>query len=326
MIDYKDYVVLNGLKQRIHIRGTSQDNPILLFLHGGPGVTNRHFVIGSNSDLCDAFTIVAWDQRGTCGSYEGCRKETLTVSNMVEDASELVNYLCNKYNKDKLFIIGGSWGSCLGTLLAKRHPEHIAGYIGFGQMVDGPLNEELSYKFAREEAIKHDDKKSASILDELGMPVNGVYKTGYDGMMAQRRIMMKYGGYSQDKAKRSYFSSMVVPVLKSGEYTFKEIIGFVKGYQFVLRAMWDEVAGINLLKETEGKIDVPYFILDGRLDNNTPASLVQDYYEKLEAPQKDLIWFETAGHNPLGDCPEEFKKAIREKLLPIAQKAGNCRI
>ena len=119
---------------------------------------------------------------------------------------------------------------------------------------------------------------------------------------------------------------MVVPVLKSGEYTFKEIIGFVKGYQFVLRAMWDEVAGINLLKETEGKIDVPYFILDGRLDNNTPASLVQDYYEKLEAPQKDLIWFETAGHNPLGDCPEEFKKAIREKLLSIAEKAGNCRI
>ncbi|MBQ1299597.1 MAG: alpha/beta hydrolase, partial [Erysipelotrichaceae bacterium] len=77
--------------------------------------------------------------------------------------------------------------------------------------------------------------------------------------------------------------------------------------------------------ETEGKIDVPYFILDGRLDNNTPASLVQDYYEKLEAPQKDLIWFETAGHNPLGDCPEEFKKAIREKLLPIAEKA-DCRI
>ena len=319
MIDYKDYVNLNGLKQRIHVKGTDENNPILLFLHGGPGVTNRHFVIGSNADLCDDFTIVAWDQRGTCGSYEGCTKESLTVSSIVEDANELVKYLCEKYNKEKIFIIGGSWGSCLGTLLAKRHPEHIAAYIGFGQLVDGPLNEELSYKFAYDEAVKHNDQDAIKKLETIGKPVNGIYKDGYDGMMAQRKIMMKYGGYSQDKAKRSYFSSMVVPVLKSGEYSFKEIVGFVKGYQFVLRNMWDEVASLNLLKETEGKIDVPYYIFDGRLDNNTPASLVQDYYEKLEAPDKDLIWFENAGHNPLGDCPEEFKKCIREKLLPLAK-------
>ncbi len=323
MFDYKEKVLLNGLKQMIHVKGTDENNPILLFLHGGPGVANRHFVIGSNSDLCYAFTIVAWDQRGTCGSYEGCRKETLSVSSIVEDANELVKLLCDRYHKDKIFIIGGSWGSCLGTLLAKRHPEHLAAYIGFGQVVNGPLNEKLSYEFAYEEAAKHHDEKSLSILKELGKPVNGVYKSGYDGMMAQRKIMMKYGGYSQDKKKRSYFSSMVVPVLKSGEYSLKEIIGFVKGYQFVLRTMWDEVASLDLLKETEGKLDIPYFIFDGRLDNNTPASLVQDYYEQIKAPQKDLIWFDEAGHNPLGDCPEEFKKCIREKLLPIAEKLNN---
>ena len=320
MVDYIQTVAINGVSQKIHVKGNDIHNPILLFLHGGPGVANRHFVIGSNSDLCDDFTIVAWDQRGTCGSFKGCDKSSLTVSQIVNDAADLVEFLCDTLGQKKLFVIGGSWGSCLGTLLVKRHPERIAAYIGFGQFVDGPLNEELSYEFALEQAKAHGDKKAVKKLTELGKPVNGVYKTGYAGMMAQRKIMMKYGGYSQDSKKRSYLSSMVIPILKSKEYTWKDIIGFVKGYSFVLKAMWDEVAGINLLKETEGRVEVPYFIFDGRLDNNTPASLVEDYYNALSAPEKDLIWFDKAGHNPLGDCPDEFKKCIREKLLPIAKK------
>jgi len=320
MIDLIQMVTLNGLPQKIHIKGNDVKNPVLLFLHGGPGVANRHFVIGSNSDLCDDFTIVAWDQRGTCGSYKGCDKATLTIAQLVDDAAELVEFLCDTLGKEKIFVIGGSWGSCLGTLLVKRYPEKIAAYIGFGQMVNGPLNEELSYRFALEQAQAHDDKKAVRQLEELGQPVDGVYKTGYDGMMLQRRIMMKYGGYSQDEKKRSYFDSMVVPILKSKEYTKSDVLGFVKGYSFVLKAMWDEVARIDLLKETEGRVEVPYFIFDGRLDNNTPASLVEDYYNALSAPEKDLIWFDKAGHNPLGDCPEEFKKCIREKLLPLAER------
>ena len=317
MVDFIQMVELNGFPQKIHVKGNDVKNPVLLFLHGGPGVANRHFVIGSNSDLCDDFTIVAWDQRGTCGSFKGCKRETLTVSQLVEDANELVNFLCDSFGKEKIFIIGGSWGSCLGTLLAKRHPERIAAYIGFGQFVDGPKNEELSYQFALEQALAHDDKAAIKTLGKLGHPVGGVYKTGYDGMMAQRKIMMKYGGYSQDAKKRSYLDSMVIPILKSKEYSKEDIAGFVQGYSFVLKAMWDEVAGLNLMKETGGRVEVPYYIFDGRLDNNTPASLVEEYYNALSAPDKDLIWFDNAGHNPLGDCPDEFKKCIREKLLPL---------
>ncbi|MBQ1531512.1 MAG: alpha/beta hydrolase [Solobacterium sp.] len=322
MIDYKETVVLNGLPQRIHVKGQKASNPVLLFLHGGPGVTNRHSVIEANSDLCDAFTIVAWDQRGTCGSYEGCKAEDLTVSQLTEDAAELVKYLCETFDQEKVFIIGGSWGSCLGTLLAKRHPEHIAAYVGFGQFVDGPANEKLSYQFALDEARRHNDKKSVEKLVRIGYPVDGVYPHVYEDMMTQRKIMMKYGGYSQDKKKRSYLSATILPVLRSKEYTAKEITDYVRGYQFVLKNMWKEVAGLNMLKETEGVVEVPYFIFDGRLDNNTPASLVQDYYDQLQAPEKDLIWFDQAGHNPLGDCPEAFKKCLREKLLPIAEREG----
>ena len=123
MIDIKEKINLNGLDQKIHIKGNDENNPILLFLHGGPGVTNRHSVMTSNDDLLDDFTIVAWDQRGTAGSYKGAKAQDLTITQMIEDASELVNYLCDKFNKKKIFVIGGSCGSHLSrrTFSAPRY-------------------------------------------------------------------------------------------------------------------------------------------------------------------------------------------------------------
>ena len=318
MIDYKELVLLNGFHQKIHVKTDDVSKPVLLFLHGGPGVPNRHSVMINDTDLLDSFTLVCWDQRGTAGSYKGCDPKTLTVQQLVDDAKQLVEYLCKTFHKEKIFIIGGSWGSLLGTLLAHQYPEHLGAYVGFGQFVDGPLNEQLSYEFALNEAKKHNDEKAVKQLQLMGYPVDGSYPRPYEDMMIQRNIMMKYGGYSQNAKKRSYFSSMVVPVIKSKEYTASDLNGYIKGYKFVLQNMWKEVSRINLLKETNGKFDIPYYILDGRLDNNTPASLVEDYYEAIEAPDKKLIWFDEAGHNPLGDCPEQFKEKLRELLLNIS--------
>ena len=159
-------------------------------------------------------------------------------------------------------------------------------------------------------------------MEKVGPPVNGVYKGGFDGMMAQRNIMMKYGGYSKSAKKRSYFSSFVVPVLFSGEYSLRDIYGLARGYQYVLTEMWDAVGATNF-PETCTKFDVPYFVFDGVLDQNTPASLVQGWFDSIEAPQKELIWFEESGHNPMGDEPERFKKLLIDRLSAIAKKEIN---
>ena len=320
MIDKKMMVTLGGLPQKIHIKGNNEKNPILLFLHGGPGVCNRHTVMTTHADLCRYFTLVAWDQRG--GSYRGAAVETLTVDRLVEDAHELVLWLCREFGRDKLFIIGGSWGSELGTLLAYRYPEHLAAYVGFGQVVNGAKNEELSYRFALEAARKAGDAKSIAILEKVGPPVQGVYKGGFDGMMAQRRVMMKYGGYSQSRKKRSYFRSTVLPMVFSGEYSLSDLIGVAKGYKYVLTAMWPQVGATDLQRDCP-RFEIPYFIFDGRLDQNTPAALVQDYFDGLTAPVKELIWFEHSGHNPMTDEPERFKALLVDRLTAIAQKEKN---
>jgi len=321
MLNEKLKVELGGLKQTIHIKSNNVENPVLLFLHGGPGVTNRHSVMTTNDDLLDYFTIVAWDQRGTGGSYAGCKKETLTIDRVTLDAKELVDYLCKKFNKKKIFIIGGSWGSLLGTNLVKNYPEQIAGFIGFGQVVDGELNETLSYQFSLEEAKKANDTKSIKKLEKIGAPEKGVYKGGFSGMMIERKVMMKYGGYSKDEKKRSYMDAMIKPILKSKEYSFKELVGYVKGYKFVLKKMWPEVAAINFNK-THTEFTTPIFILDGKLDKNTPSELVEDWFDKVKAPVKELVWFENSGHNPLFDEPDKFKAILKEKFLEIAKKEG----
>ena len=319
MIDEKCMVTLGGVPQKIHIRTNDETKPVLLFLHGGPGVCNRHTVLHDHEDLMDTFTLVAWDQRGSGGSYKNVPLESLTVKQLTDDAAELIAWLCERFKKDKLFILGGSWGSELGTYVSTRYPEHIAAFVGFGQVVNGAQNEQLSWEFALAEAKAHGDSKSVSALLRVGPPEMGCYKGGYDGMMVQRRIMMKYGGYSQNEGKRSYFSAMVVPMLRSGEYSLSDLWGLIRGNRRVLSAMWPEVGATDFVRDCT-KFELPVYIFDGRLDKNTPSELVQDWFDRIEAPDKQLVWFENSGHNPMGDEGEKFKKLLREKLLAVKER------
>ncbi len=144
----------------------------------------------------------------------------------------------------------------------------------------------------------------------------GCYKGGFKGMMKQRNIMMKYGGYSKESKQQSYWDALVKPMLKSHEYTFKDIIGYVFGYSKVLKQMWNELGTTNFNK-TCTKFKAPIYIFDGKLDFNTPSELVESWFERIEAPDKKLIWFEHSGHHPIGDEPEKFKKELKKLFMNL---------
>ncbi len=316
MIDIKKKILLGGVKQKIHYLSDDLNKPVLLFLHGGPGVCNRHSIIKDHIDLLDTFTIVTWDQRGSGGSYFGVPIESLTLSRMTDDAEELVEWCCKEFNKEKIFIIGGSWGSELGVLLSAKYPERIAAFFGFGQVVDIAKNEEISFEYTRNAALEAGDTDAVKKLDMVGPPVEGQYKYGYKGMKIQRDLMMKYGGYSKQSGKSSYWEAFVKPVFLSGEYSVLDLIGFLLGYKKVLTKMWPEL-GKTCFPKTATSFKIPIFIFDGRLDMNTPSVLVEDWYNMIEAPHKELIWFEESGHNPMGDEPQKFKSLLREKAKEV---------
>ena len=320
MTEILEKIPLGGFAQKIHVKTRDETNPVLLFLHGGPGVCNRHTIFADHADLLDTFTVATWDQRGSGGSYRGVDVETLCIDRLVEDANELVLWLCGRFHKDKIFVIGGSWGSELGTYLCSRYPAHIAAFVGFGQVVDGALNEQLSWEFCMEEAVKAGDTKSIETLKKCGPPVMGVYKGGnYAGMMQQREVMMKYGGYSPNEKKRGYLTSTVIPMLKAGEYSLSDLWGITKGHRLVLEKMWPECGRTNF-NETCTKFEMPFYIFDGRLDQNTPSSLVEGWYARIESPDKCLVWFDSSGHNPMNDEGERFKTLLRQKLLAVKER------
>ena len=317
-IDRKERITLGGVKQAIHIWGTKQENPVVLFLHGGPGIPNRHGMAKNHMDLLDDFTIVAWDQRGTGGSYFGCDPETLTLEQLISDCAELISYLCRTLNKEKIFLLGASWGTELGTFVCQQYPDQIAGYIGYGQVVNGIENENLSYAFALEAAKKAGNAEDIAELEKVGPPVDGQYKPVFEGLMTQRRIMKKYGGHST-KSTGGYFKGTVIPILTSPELDLRSKIGTAKGYKVCLSRMWPTIVHYDFLKDC-GPFQMPYYIFQGRLDRNTPSALIQDYYDAIQAPDKDLVWFENSAHGPMGEEPEKFKRLMREKFLKIAKE------
>lgn len=317
MMDIKEKVRLGDFPQTIHIIGEDERNPVILVLHGGPGISNRDSVVNHYRWLMDAYTLVAWDQRGTGGSYKGLDPGTLTLDRMIEDAHELVLYLCRKLGKEKIVILGGSWGTELGTFLCHRHPEHIGAYIGFGQVVDGVRNEELSYAFSMEQAEKAGDEKSVNILKKVGPPVKGQYKPCLKGMLAQRMIMKKYGGHSTKKG--GYWKNTVKPLLLSREFSISDKWGLIRGYKVVLNTLWPQITDYNFATMCN-TFECPYYIFQGRLDRNTPSALVQDFYDCIKAPDKDLVWFENSAHGPISEEPEKFNRMLREKLSKLDLK------
>ena len=202
-----------------------------------------------------------------------------------------------------------------GTYLCSRHPQHIAGYVGSGQVVNGALNEELSYDFAMEQAEKAGDAEAVETLKRIGRPVDGCYREVFKGMMAQRRIMKKYGGHSMKQG--TYWTDTALPLLKSKEFSFTDKIGLALGYKKCLTYMWPTTSKCDFPKECT-RFEMPYYIFQGTHDNNTPSALVQSYYDAIQAPDKDLVWFEHSAHGPMREEPEKYKKLLREKLLQWA--------
>jgi pimeloyl-ACP methyl ester carboxylesterase len=311
-IDFCENVPINGTVLNLRGRGTDPDKPVLLFLHGGPGVCDRHWVLKYQSALAEDCTMICYDQRGAGKSYTSLQaKEKMTVSLMVEDARAVIAYLQERFHKERISIVGHSWGSCLGTLLAQRYPDCIDTYVGMGQLANGPENERISYEFVLAEATKRKDEKALRNLARIGAPQNGLYRSLED-LQVQRDYMTKFGGGGY-KESESLLKSLIIPLILSPEYSLFDLPKYAKGAYYNLRQLWEEVATSNFQK-TVTSLKVPVLITQGRHDQNTPSALAEAWFDQLDAPKKDWVWFEESAHSPIKEEPERWGRVIAEKL------------
>lgn len=317
LIDSKESVLINNYTYYLRIRTQNTENPVVLFLHGGCGSPDRAHVMKYQSSLSDNFTLVCWDQRGSGLAFNKneSKNVSLTKELYVQDAHNIVLYLKQRFNKEKIIIVGHSFGSVLGIWLAKEYPEDILYYVGIGQVVDYISNEELSYQCTLNLAKEFNDKKGIAKLEKIGKPINGLYsenqKEHNKRLMIQRSYLHKYGGATYANRK-PYWQELLfheLPIIKT-EYTLKDLGKYLKGITYCINSPLGATNPCFMSTVTE--INVPIFLLLGKHDLNCPSILAEEWLNNLSAPNKKLIWFENSAHSPQWEESKRWNEEFRK--------------
>jgi pimeloyl-ACP methyl ester carboxylesterase len=306
-IESLELVTLNGSKQWIYLRGHDQDNPVLLFLHGGPGSPELPIARVFGLEIEKHFTVVHWDQRASGKSRrESFREQDLTIQTYLDDTLVLVNLLRDRFDQDKIYLLGHSWGTVLGTMTVRDHPELFHAYIGMGQVVNMVENERLSLDFVIKKALEENNEQALQALVSLNPP----YDDDPSELAIQRRWLYYYGG----GMRGSTFGQMAAHFLWSPEYTLLDILVMFDGMVSVWTQMWPELGKIDFLTQAT-KLDVPAYFFTGRYDYNTPFQLVEQYVELLDAPHKEIVWFEESSHFMNVTDPDHYQDMLINKVL-----------
>jgi len=308
-IESMEKVTLGGVEQWILIRGWDKSNPVLLHLHGGPGAADISMARFFDRELEKHFVMVHWDQRGAGKSYSPkIPKDSMTIGQLVEDTRELTERLRKRFNTPKIYLVGHSWGSELGTFTVSRYPELYYAYVGIGQVVHNSEAEEISYQFALDMAKESGHQEAMRELQEIGAPPYN----HHDKILVQRKWLEHFGGVSHIKIA---FNDLIKMGLTSPDYSLLDGVGFFRGQVFSPDCLWEETMKTNLF-ESVPRIEVPVYFFTGRYDYNTPFELAERYYRQLEAPRgKQLIWFENSGHMIPYEEPEKYSDMLINKVL-----------
>lgn len=307
------YLDINNSKQYVLIRGKDSRNPVLLFLHGGPGASATALLRKFNSDLENHFTVVYWDQRNAGKSFNRkTPKEEIKVSNYIADVEYLTSYLKNKFKVDKIFLVGHSWGSRLGMYAIQKHPENYSAFVGVGQELASYEGEKLSYEYTLSKAKERNNIKALQALEESGPPQSGdytkMYKNGFWGLVNQKDWLLKLGG---ERFAKTGYADWIFSIWTSREYSFFDLIKYAKSSAFCAgNIIYDpDFNHFNFFRQIP-EVKIPVFFISGAYDYNTPWELVQQYAHEVKAPKKEFIKFEKSGHSPVFEEPKRFNEEI----------------
>lgn len=306
------FVQIGALDQWIQIRGENRDNPILLVLHGGPGIAFSAFTPLFRTWERD-FTIVQWDQPGTgkTASRNGqASYDALTIESMVQDGIQMTEWVLRHLNQRKLMLFAVSWGTILGTIMVKRRPDLFLAYVGSGQVVNGPNGEAVGYDLTVERAKRQRDDKTLKALQTMGPPPYADMKT----VNAERQAM---GKVSVETIEKRPFPNLLFALLLSPGYSLRDGYWFFRGNKSSLAKLWEQMMAYDA-RQLGTTFETPLFFFQGALDLYTPAQLVQEYVATLQAPHKELLLWENEGHLTFLTNPEMVRKELVARVRPLA--------
>lgn len=314
-----DYLIeLGGLEHRVSVRGASRDNPILLFLHGGPGTAMLPLAWTFQRSWEDYFTVVHWDQRGAgrTGFINGGMGDgrPITIAGMQQDAEDLIRHLLETYGQQKIFLLGHSWGSILGVRIARDHPEWLHAYIGVGQVVNSQANETASYRLALAEAERQGAYQALEGLGDLAPYPPEASPPSWEQTRDQRGWVVRLGGLTHSRAGRNLDRVQQV----SPDYTDEEIAALKTLPGNTAAMLWPDLSEVSL--DDVDRLEVPVIIFAGRYDMMTPSQVAADWFERMDAPLKRIFWFGKSAHYIVNEEPGVALYRLVRYALPLAGK------
>lgn len=304
-------VELGGSTQWLTIRGHDVNNPVLLFLAGGPGGGELSWLRAYLPELEEHFVVVNWEQPGSGRSYDAVDISTLTPERFVSDAHELVLNLRERFETDKIYLLGESWGSILGVWLVQRNPEYFHAFISTGQMVYTTLDDVMGYEFALQLLDEAGATERAEALRENGPPPY----TGTGMLWTYNAYLSVLNHYMDSHIPGGGLGmSKIMEVMRAPEYGLVDKVNWLRGLIDTFENVYPLISDLDFTTQA-ARLDVPAYFIVGRYDVNAMTSLVEEYFDALDAPSKEMIWFEESGHTPLYEEPARFVDVMVNRVM-----------
>lgn len=307
---------LGGARQVFNVRGADRHNPILLFVHGGPGAVEMPVAWAFQRPWEDFFTVVQWDQRGAGRSFPlndtKAIAPTLSLERYRDDTIELIELLRRKYGQRKIFLLGHSWGSAVGLAVAVKRPDLLYAYIGMGQMIDFRGNERVGYDWTLAQARKEGNAQAIHELEAL-QPYPGGGPLDIDKMSTERKWSIHYGALAAGRQDADFYFH--APRL-SPEYTAADRKAWDDGSAFTISTIWPKLADVSF--EDVNRIGVPVVLFLGRHDYTCPWPIADAWIQRLSAPKKQTVWFDNSAHLPMIEEPGRVLASLINDVRPLA--------
>jgi pimeloyl-ACP methyl ester carboxylesterase len=313
-IEESAFVPIGGISQWISIRGQNRDNPVVLFLHGGPGTPTNLLDFSMAPAWVPSFTLVQWDQRGAGKTFAsgGTSATDMTIDRMAQDGIELAQYLRDHLHKEKIIVVGHSWGTILGIHMAKARPDLFYAYVGAGQVVNAQENEALNYGRVFDKAKALGDTKAVAELRAAGPPPYTVMKA-----LTTQRIWAQSFEHADSYVATEQASSLYAP-----GYSLLDLYHAIQSIRFTLNTFIGPTMSGPAMKVDLNTLGpdfaIPMFVFEAPDDYITSPALAKAYVDTLDAPQKEFVMLSAGGHFAVFTHSDEFLKEMNSRVRPLA--------
>lgn len=308
---------IGGIEQWLNVRGQDQANPVILFIHGGPASPLTPTLWQFQRPLEEYFTMVNYDQRGAGKTYgetdPASISDTIHIQRYIDDAIEVAEYVKKRYHKDKVILMGHSWGTIVAMGAALKRPDLFHAYVGVGQVISVRENERVSYEYALQQAKQHNNAEALKDLASIA-PYPGDQPITRERIITARKWPQYYGGMTAYRSESPYFFN--APLL-SPEYTPAQMRAIDEGNLYTLGRILPEFVEVDYSKIASFPLPVIMFM--GRHDYTTPSVPTAAWLDKVKAPYKQGVWFEHSAHMVMWEEPGKLLVSLLKYARPFAE-------